>query len=576
MASATTSSDGGRAAAAPPPATALTPRERAVAAAGRYVPDRCGGCGRVPARPLLCGSCRALVYCSPACQKADWREHKPHCTVTRANAYCLRMEDPAHEPAWAPLSYDASTTRLLRLAPGAFAASARTLTSTQLVSLLSMAILNLDAAVVGKVLPVAAAAGVRTTTASTSPPYTLLGLAADNCTRRWPTEQLARALDVLRLLVGATPAAALDRGRSLSSAPPRHKPEGHTRAPPFTLLEFACGDFNRALMDDAVAMLLQAGASVDPGSDVGAPEPWHLALVHGTATTLRMLLDAGAPPNARTRCSPLSFAPLHILGVQECPDAPEKARLLVAAGADVEAFDGLGRTPLATAAHCSCPRVFDALLDLGADVHAVMTYANFMNYSSASYINVRGCALHRAASSNDTAILRRLLAPEHRAAIDIEARSKQVERHREILFDGLTPLHFAALTGSVGSASKGWKGALELLLDAGADVLAESPIGHTPFTLAGSPIGHTPLTLAINSFHPDAVRLLLRAGGVRSEYKLGVARMVAETLLTRVKIAAAAGRDYAPERGSPTQQLIEDASAVFELLQAARVHAPGR
>jgi hypothetical protein len=38
---------------------------------------------------------------------------------------------------------------------------------------------------------------------------------------------------------------------------------------------------------------------------------------------------------------------------------------------------------------------------------------------------VRGCALHTAAHYNDTAILRGLLAPQHRAAIDIEVRTKQ-------------------------------------------------------------------------------------------------------------------------------------------------------
>jgi ankyrin repeat protein len=546
--------------AAPPPATALTSRERAAAAAGRYTPDRCGGCGAVPDPPLRCAGCRALVYCSPACQKADWREHKERCKSARTSTYGRRMEDPTHEPAWAPVPYDQSTTLLLRLAPGS-------LSSAQLVPLLSIAIMNLDAAIIEKVFPFATAAGVSPTTVSTVPPMTLLGLAATNCTRRWPPEQLARALDLLRLLVDATPAAALDRARSLSSAPSKYN------EPQATLLEFVCVNFNRAVRDDAVAMLLQAGASAHPGSSAGtsAPEPLHYAALYGSATTVCLLLDAGSPPKARSqRTGYLHYTPLHMVAHHECPDAPEKARLLVAAGADVEAVNAEGLTPLAVTANGGSPRVFDALLHLGADIHAVMTESRILT-SRDNSLSVRGCALHTAADHNDTAILRRLLAPEHRAAIDLKVRSKQVERSHELMLDGCTPLHFAALKGSVGSASKGWKGALELLLDAGADV-------HAADTRKG-----TPLILAINSWQLAAVRLLLRAGAVQSEFELAVARVVASDTLKSVLAIAAAGADLPPELGRSTQQVLDDASSILELLLAARapdsgsghVYAPG-
>lgn len=38
----------------------------------------CRVCGKKPTK--RCGSCSAVRYCSPACQKADWPRHKPECS----------------------------------------------------------------------------------------------------------------------------------------------------------------------------------------------------------------------------------------------------------------------------------------------------------------------------------------------------------------------------------------------------------------------------------------------------------------------------------------------------------------
>jgi hypothetical protein len=121
-----------------------------------------------------------------------------------------RKEDPALERLRAPTRNAAAMEKLLRLAPDAFAASAHSHTFAQLVSLLSTAVLNMDAAVVGKVLPIAAAIGVTATSASTVPPRTLPGLAAIQCCRQWPREHMVRALDVLRLFVEVTPVATVN------------------------------------------------------------------------------------------------------------------------------------------------------------------------------------------------------------------------------------------------------------------------------------------------------------------------------------------------------------------------------
>ncbi|KAK5169494.1 uncharacterized protein LTR77_005470 [Saxophila tyrrhenica] len=51
--------------------------------------DGCERCGAVPAAPgedghggsrlLSCGKCRKVLYCNRACQKEDWKAHKPFC-----------------------------------------------------------------------------------------------------------------------------------------------------------------------------------------------------------------------------------------------------------------------------------------------------------------------------------------------------------------------------------------------------------------------------------------------------------------------------------------------------------------
>ena len=41
-------------------------------------PDNCGRCG-APNASKICGRCRAMHYCSAACQRADWAQHKGDC-----------------------------------------------------------------------------------------------------------------------------------------------------------------------------------------------------------------------------------------------------------------------------------------------------------------------------------------------------------------------------------------------------------------------------------------------------------------------------------------------------------------
>ena len=92
-----------------------TPEADAEAEPFRYdiVVRSCGACGVVgivSCSPSLeqaaphcavtlhpCASCREAVYCSRACQKKDWRSHKPRCAVVKDTRDLIAafIEDPA-------------------------------------------------------------------------------------------------------------------------------------------------------------------------------------------------------------------------------------------------------------------------------------------------------------------------------------------------------------------------------------------------------------------------------------------------------------------------------------------------
>ena len=237
-----------------------------------------------------------------------------------------------------------------------------------------------------------------------------------------------------------------------------------------------------------------------------------LAIRSGDSAKVEQLLDNGIAANARAEIGGDSY--LHDAGDCNLPEMPETwprecthiVELLITHGADVNARDEYGDTPLHDAAYYGAPVDFvELLIAHGADVNA-------RNESG------DGTPLHSAIPGGSLIVAELLLA--HGA--DVNAR--------EGYYD-LTPLHYAALYDAGAPVDSA-----ELLLAHGADVNARDEYGRTPLHYAardGAPVdlvelliahgadvnardedGDTPLNVAGRHSNADAINLLTAQGAI--------------------------------------------------------------
>jgi hypothetical protein len=563
---------GGAPARTPPgtPAGRTPAQERAAALAGATWPDRCAGCGAVPAPPLRCGGCRALVYCSPGCQRADWRDHKRRCEYVKSAMFAGQPDSGATEPA--PESLDALPRTLPPPGEDLLRLAVDPARPTVLYELLGLLVRELD---VERLTFLLSAPQLASEPLPLLPACELgigresaLSLACRQCSVPWDPAGAARALAVWRLLVARTPLEALEDPECVTVI------NGARGAvvDQMSALAYVVSLFHRSLMADAVSTLLARGVcanilrrptnihrTVAPDSDFKIETILYFALQRAPAPVVRALLEAGADAGPPWRY-------LHLCAQFEMPDGPEKVRLLVEHGAPLEMTDAHGRTPLWRAVFDSISslRTLDTLLALGADVRALMTTRVGLLLLAGGGYSLRGGALHRAAMNADVPVLRRLLTvPSRLACLDVNDRVQPPgEGEPELI--GATPLVLAAAMASNRTASDTafTLEALRLLLAAGADVHATTATGETA------------LSLAITAVHPAVVAALLEAGAADA----GTPARAAANFLARGIHASAAfiarlqpgkllAEKYSCEH-RPAAQKAADAAEVCRLLDA--------
>lgn len=266
--------------------------------------------------------------------------------------------------------------------------------------------------------------------------------------------------------------------------------------------------FYQAIRNNDISALrdLIRASGVDTRDRRGTTPLMYAAAV-GSQDAIKLLVEAGADVNAKNAfdATPLMWAAGDIA----------KVRLLLAKGAGVNARSKVGRTPLLIAAlHDGASEIVRLMIDKGADVKArdggglsVLQAAAFSNDAeTVGLLLAKGAdpnskdeagftPLIAAASNGDRnkEVVRLLL--QHGANVNVACgETLETVKNGPLALGRLTPLLSAVPQGNYET--------VELLVNAGANVNAKDVRGLTP------------LALAVSSDRPDPriVRLLLAKG----------------------------------------------------------------
>ncbi len=298
----------------------------------------------------------------------------------------------------------------------------------------------------------------------------------------------------------------------------------------------------------------EAGTSADGEDKEAASAPsigsgaLFTAIENGNVALVRLLVEAGADVNAAEGFG--GNTPLH--EAVEQGDA-EIVKILVAAGADVEAEGFMRRTPLSLAAEEGATEIMQILLGPGPEAD---TSADGEDKEAASVPSMGSEALFTAIENDDVEMVRVLVE----AGADVNAAEG---------FGGNTPLHEAV--------EKGDAEIVKILVAAGADVEAEGFMSRTPLSLAAEE-GATEIMLILLGPGPEAGT---SADGEDKE-AASVPPMGSEALFTAienddvemVRVLVEAGADVNAAEGfggnTPLHEAVEKGDAeIVKILVAA-------
>ena len=264
---------------------------------------------------------------------------------------------------------------------------------------------------------------------------------------------------------------------------------------------------------ESADVLIRAGAKVQATTRNGAVTPLLLAATNGSAGVVKLLLAAGADPNAR---SADGATPLMTAAASGSVDA---VRFLLDRGADVNAADtARGQTALMFAAAADRAPVVAELLARGGAVAAASTL-----------VTLGGGGVRQGSNS----------APAAPGSPDRLNQYKAARRARAMAMGGLSALHFAARDGQLN--------ATRALVEGGADVNQPSGADRS-----------TPIVIAISSGHYQLAKYLLDQGADPNRANDdGLAPLYATI-----------EKQFAPVSWSPTRPVDQERVTHIELIKA--------